>query len=203
MPGPAPKPSSRRSAKGRGGLRHLTAVPTAKRPEWPLAPDAALEARREVLRDQVAANMGALDAEGDRRKRWRIKGKLEAAQVDLALVEIQIEQSKDAEAVIWADLWGAPQADLWAENPATIREVALYCRWMVRAEQGDTKAAAEARQLSNTLGINPSALLKLRVEIEHAESVEDRGRRRRAKQPATKSDSGDSRSGDSRDALFG
>ena len=59
--------------------------------------------------------------------------------------------------------------------------MALYARWMVRAEQGDTKAAAEARQLSDRLGINPAALLKLRAEIENVDAVEDRGRRRRAR----------------------
>lgn len=175
-------------------MRHITSVPTAKQPDWPLAPDAAREARREALRDRVAATQGELDACTDKRRRWRVKKKLEATQMELALAEIQIEQAKDAEAAIWSELWSAPQADLWAENPATVREVALYCRWMVRAEQGDTKAASEARQLSNVLGINPAALLKLRVEIEHAEAAEDRGKRRRDRARPGKGDA-DPRSG--------
>ncbi|SDT85163.1 hypothetical protein SAMN04488548_1162 [Gordonia westfalica] len=58
----------------------------------------------------------------------------------------------DASGVIW-------------EESHTHREVAQYVRWKVRAEQGDLKAAAEARQLSDRLGLNPLALMRLRPRL--------------------------------------
>ena len=58
-------------------------------------------------------------------------------------------------------------------------------RWKIRAEQGDMKAASEARQWSDRLGLNPLALLRLRVEIEQAAAAEDRGRARREKTQAS------------------
>lgn len=179
MPGPPPKRSSRRSRAAQGGLRTLAAVPTTQAPDWPLSPDARLDATREMLRDLEAKLQQQLVDEEDRRKRYRIKNRLEKAQLELAMLQIQIEQAKDAEQAIWLDLWRTPQAVIWIENPASVREVALYVRWMVRAEQGDTRASSEARQLSNALGINPAALLRLRAEIEAVDAIEDRGRRRR------------------------
>ncbi|WP_074848216.1 hypothetical protein [Gordonia westfalica] len=53
---------------------------------------------------------------------------------------------------------------IWEESH-THREVAQYVRWKVRAEQGDLKAAAEARQLSDRLGLNPLALMRLRPRL--------------------------------------
>lgn len=175
-----PNPSSRRSRKGReGGLRTLSAVPAVDVPVWPLPADASQEAKLEQGRDRVAQLQADLEAEDDRRKTYRLRRMLEREQLELGIVELQLEQAADAEAAFWADLWAAPQAAMWAENPAAQREVALYVRWMVRAGQGDTKAAAEARALSDRLGINPAALLKLRAEIENVDAAEDRGRRRR------------------------
>ena len=192
MAGPAPKhPSVRNRRNKTGGFRQLPAVPAAEAPAWPLLPDAAHAAEREALRDRVSSAQQAVALAGERagkgststeRSRLhRARKALERDQIALAMIEIQFEQAADAEAAIWADLWEAPQAAIWAENSASVREVALYARWMVRAEQGDAKAAAEARQLSDRLGINPAALLKLRAEIENVDAVEDRGRRRRAR----------------------
>lgn len=185
----AKHPSVRNRRNKTQGLRQLAAVPGATAPAWPLAGDAVLVAQVEALRDAVARGQAAAAAETDRRKRYRLARALERDQLALSVAEIQAEQAGDAEAAIWAELWKAPQAAIWAENSATTREVALYCRWMVKAEQGDTKAAGEARALSNVLGINPAALLRLRAEIENVDAVEDRGRRRRERtapdKPAT------------------
>ena len=196
----AKHPSVRNRRNKTPGLRQLKPVPDAKAPAWPLADDAALAARIDFLGDAVAKAQAAASAETDRRKRYRLNRALERDQVALSLAEIQAEQAADAERAIWSDLWAAPQAALWAENPATVREVALYCRWMTKAEQGDTKAAAEARQLSNLLGINPAALLKLRAEVENVDAVEDRGRRRRERATTTKPEA--SGASDPRAGLF-
>ena len=96
-----------------------------------------------------------------------------------ATLALQVEQADDLERALWGDLWSTPQAVLWEESHA-LREVAQYVRWKVRAEQGDLKAAAEARALSDRLGLNPLALLRLRAEVERVEDAEDRGRRRRS-----------------------
>lgn len=181
MSGPAPKhPSTRaRRNKANAGFRTLAAVPSAGVPAWPLSADVTQAATIEQLRDRVATLQQDHAETEDRRKRYRLDKQIAETQIALGVLELQVQQAADLEAGLWADMWRAPQAAIWAENSATVRELALYCRWMIRAEQGDTKAAAEARQLSDRLGINPAALLKLRAEIENVDAAEDRGRRRR------------------------
>ena len=138
-----------------------------------------MAARRDQLTDKVAQLQQLIVDEDDGRRRARLRRELDRAELELGIVRLQIEQASDAEAAMWVELWATPQAAIWAENPATVREVALYVRWMARAEQGDKQASSEARQLSNALGVNPAALLKLRAEIEQVDAAEDRGRRRR------------------------
>lgn len=192
MPGPIGKHPSTRNRRNRSagsGGRVLEAVPRVPVPAWPLRPDASQIATREALRDKMARLQQQILDEDDRRRAFRFRRELEQTEIAVGILSLQIEETAEAEKAIWADLWErAPQAAIWAENPATIREVALYVRWMARAEQGDKVAASEARQLSNALGINPAALLKLRAEIEHVDGLEDRGRRRRERATAPKDD---------------
>lgn len=154
-------------------------MPDVATPPWPLRPDVYLIARQDHLTEKVAHLQSAIVDEADGRRRARIRRELDKAELELGIVRLQAEQVADAESAMWAELWTTPQAAIWAENPATVRELALYVRWMTRAEQGDNKASSEARQLSNVLGVNPAALLRLRAEIERADAAEDRGRRRR------------------------
>jgi hypothetical protein len=114
----------------------------------------------------------------------------------VATLSLQLEQANDAEVALWDELWSIPQAVIWDEAQSA-REVAQYVRWKIRAEQGDLKAATEARQLSDRLGLNPLALLRLRAEIERTDEFEDRGQRRRESRPRPKreSDGDDPRSG--------
>jgi hypothetical protein len=161
-----------------------------------LQPDLELTAQLEMARDRVAALQVQVESETDGRKRGRLTRNLERVQMTAATLAIQVEQSDDLEKALWVDLWSTPQAVLWEESHA-LREVAQYVRWKVRAEQGDLKAAAEARALSDRLGLNPLALLRLRAEVERVEDAEDRGRRRRtspAPRPAATGDD-DPRSG--------
>lgn len=78
------------------------------------------------------------------------------------------------ESVVWAALWSTPQAVVWERQGAT-HDVALYVRWLVMAEEGDMKAASEARQWSDRLGLNPSAMLRNRWKISSDELAERRG----------------------------
>jgi len=197
MPGPTRKPSSRQSrgVRGTGGTRTLAAVPNVEVPDFPLRPDPRRTAELDTLRDKVTNLEGQLLDCEDRRKRYRLRRELDKVQLAESLLALEVEQAADAERDYWLELWGTPQAVYWAENRAAIREVALYVRWMIRAEYGDQKASSEARALSNALGINPTALLRLRAEIENTEAIEDRGRRRRQQQAPAKAEPDDPRTG--------
>lgn len=78
--------------------------------------------------------------------------------------DFTLPEATDEELALWADLWRLPQACVW-EKQGSHREVAQYVRWKVKAESGDLKAAPEARQMSDRLGLTPLAMLRLRWEI--------------------------------------
>ena len=187
MPGPPPKRGARERRHGaRGsGFRQLAAVPDAKAPAWPLSgADVGLQREREDVAERLAGWQADLEAEDDRRRRYRLRKRIAEAEVELATLDGMMDGAEASELAHWADLWRSPQATLWAESPATVREVALYVRFMTKAERGDLRAAGEARQLSDRLGINPLALLKLRAEVENADEAASRGRERRRRELA-------------------
>lgn len=199
MPGPPPKHPSVRARRNdaKKDFRVLSRRRRRKPPPWPLMPDAQLSATLEVARDWIANIQVELESAEDGRTKGRLRRELNKNEILAAQLQLQIEQATDAEAALWADLWGIPQSVIWEESHSH-REVAQYVRWKVRAEQGDLKAASEARQLSDRLGLNPLALLRLRAEVEHVEEAEDRGNRRRETRkpaPPKPDDPGDPRSG--------
>lgn len=181
MPGPAPKHPSAR-ARRNDAKKDFRVLKSEGRsgaaPVWPLLPDVAMSAQLELSRDRIAALQVELADCEDGRTKGRLRRELSKHELLAAQLQLQIEQATDAEVALWAQLWATPQAVIWEESHAH-REVAQYVRWKVRAEQGDLRAASEARQLSDRLGLNPLALLRLRAEVEHAEEAEDRGARRR------------------------
>jgi len=73
-------------------------------------------------------------------------------------------QLHERELELWTDLWTTPQAVMWERTHAALA-VARFARFSAFAERGDLKAATEARQLEDRLGLNPQALLRLRWEI--------------------------------------
>lgn len=79
---------------------------------------------------------------------------------------------------LWAMLWRSPQAAAWITmGEATIRVVARYARYVIMGELGNDKAAAEARQLEDKLGLTPKAmrmLLWAMASDEVAEKRDDR-----------------------------
>lgn len=194
MPGPAPKHPSVR-ARRNDAKKDFRVLSSAGRqgatPPWPLQPDVTQTAMLELARDRVASLQVELEEAEDGRTKGRLRRDLNKQEMSVAQLSLQIEQANDAETALWADLWSTPQAVIWEESHAH-REVAQYVRWKVRGEQGDLKAAGEARQLSDRLGLNPLALMRLRAEIEHVDAAEDRGKARRAKAaPAPRSKGGD------------
>lgn len=160
-------------------------------PAWPLRPDVHLTAELELARDRVADFQVKVEQETDGRKKGRLRRELNKNEMLVAKLSLQLEQATDAEVQLWRELWKLPQAVIWKETGAN-REVAQYVRWKVRAEQGDLKAATEARLLSDRLGLNPLALLRLRAEVEHVDEAETKGNQRRRSVPPKAKDEGKS-----------
>lgn len=205
MPGPPPKHPSAR-ARRNNSKSDFRSLPSEGRegpvPDWPLLPDVRMKASLELARDRVASLQVELEGEDEGRARARLRRELSKNELLVAELQLQLEQASDLETALWADLWGTPQAVIWEEAHAH-REVAQYVRWKVRAEQGDLKSASEARQLSDRLGLNPLALMRLRAEVEHADEVEDRGHKRRGEtHPRGRQQPGDDEPDDPRSALY-
>lgn len=197
MPGPAPKAGRVRRNDPKKDFRVLSADGrTGETPLWPLRPDVQLSSELDYLRDVIAELEQAASDEQDGRRRGKINRDLAKAELRATTIATIIETSADAERELWERLWATPQAVMWEEAHAE-REVAQYVRWKIRAENGDIRAASEARQLSDRLGLNPLALLRLRAEVERVEEAEDRGQTRRRntapKKPAAKGKQSDPR----------
>lgn len=88
-----------------------------------------------------------------------------------------LQTSTDHELGVWAALWALPQAKAWESLQIPPRVVALYVRFSVKAE-GDgpeaAKAATEARQAEDRLGLNPAAMLRNRWRIKADDLAEKR-----------------------------
>jgi len=87
---------------------------------------------------------------------------------------------KDREAEVWQQIWRTPQAAAWITLGWTF-DIALYVRWMVNAADNEDadltaslKAGNEARQWSDRLGLNPTAMLKNRWRVKADEVAEKR-----------------------------
>lgn len=65
---------------------------------------------------------------------------------------------------IWREIWRTPQAAQW-ERLGWKHDVAMYVRMLVGAEAGQMKAASEARQWSDRLGLTQMAMLRNRWRV--------------------------------------
>lgn len=162
--GPAPDPNALRRdrKKDQDGWTSLPAEGWKGRvPVWPLPTDVHVaselvvaEQSREVLEAQIDAGMATKGAPA------------RLARLDQRIAELKaiLAAAADLEAGLWKDLWRTPQAAAWHRLRWT-REVGLYVRWQARAELGDLEAAKEARQWSDRLGLNPTAMLRNRWRV--------------------------------------
>jgi hypothetical protein len=92
-----------------------------------------------------------------------------------------LTEATPREDVLWSAAWRSPQAAAWARMGWS-HDVALYVRHLGLAEAGDMKAAGEARQWSDRLGLNPAAMLRNRWRV----APDEVGQRRETRQaPAT------------------
>lgn len=174
--GPAPKSADRRARRNAGPA--MTALPaegrTGKAPRWPLIPDIATKARRDV----AAAKVESLEYELERLLSedlpfGSVEHRLEDFRERLAIYEARLKEQRRIEAALWRDIWKTPAAAQW-ERLGWTREIAQYVRFKVLTELGDMDAAKEARQWSDRLGLSPLALLRLRWEIAADEVAEKR-----------------------------
>jgi hypothetical protein len=177
--------SRRRSSKS-AGFRIVAGI-SGEAPKWPIFADVGLVAQVDVLTRRIAGLWDESSAAADGRIRARINREINRLEPQLAQLSRQVELQESAEKALWSELWAMPQAVLWQESHS-YREVAQYVRWKIRGESGDLKASVEARMLSDRLGLNPLALLRLRAEIERVDEAEHQGTQRRAarKAPAKK-----------------
>lgn len=88
------------------------------------------------------------------------------------------------ELAVWRQIWKTPQAAQW-EKLGWKHDVALYVRMLAGAEQGNMKAASEARQWSDRLGLSQMAMLRNRWRI----ATDEVGARRTQQRAAPKAPS--------------
>lgn len=206
MPGPAPKHPSRRQRRNAPNSG-FASIPAEGRqgtiPDWPLEPDAELTARAEDAQDAVSRLEDEIEQCDDGRRLGRLRRQLDQARTREAVATNLWDRQCEIELELWNQLWSTPQATMWEASPAYARMLAQFVRWNVRGEQGDLKAAREARIRAKDFGLTPLTLMGLKVEVERAGDAETKGQRRRASQPVVPSTSGDKpKSADPRAGLY-
>jgi hypothetical protein len=182
MPGPTPKPAGQRRRRN-APLANTLKLPAKGRqgrpPRWPLPPEVARQATLAHLRDQevtVRAELEVTRADGDQEKAQALDDKASRLRERAVALEAEIKATREAQALLWRELWHTPQAVAW-ERLGWTREAAQYVLWKVRAEQGSLEAAKEARQQADRLGLSPLAMLRLRWEVDADEVAEQRDQR--------------------------
>jgi hypothetical protein len=182
VPGPAPKPAHQRRRRN-APLANTLKLPAEGRkgrpPRWPLPPEVARQALLAHLRDQqvtLQAELEVIRATGDDAKAQTLDDKASRLRERAVALEANIAATRQAQTLLWRELWHLPQAVAW-ERLGWTREVAQYVLWKVQAEQGDLDAAKEARQQADRLGLTPLAMLRLRWEVEADEVTAQRDER--------------------------
>lgn len=183
VPGPPPNPNARR----RNARVTMTKLPAEGRhgapPPWPLSLDVTSQARLDRLNEQI--DDASLEAQGAGRDAKNATRRLLGLRDRAAILSAEIEVAAEQESVLWAELWATPHAVAW-ERLRWTRDVAQYVRWKIRAEMGDLDASKESRLLSDRLGLNPLAMLRLRWEISEDEVLGQRTERTTRRTAAAK-----------------
>lgn len=163
--GPLPKPNPRR----RNATVAMTELPAEGRPgpppPWPMIPDVVLTARRDLAAakvEQLQDERRELQAEG--KATGLLERRLDKALEIQLITDRQLAAQRDLEAGLWVDLWALPQAVQWQALGWT-RDVAQYVRHKVLGELGELEHAKEARVWSDRLGLNPTAMQRLRWQV--------------------------------------
>ena len=82
----------------------------------------------------------------------------------------------EREGVVWAGVWRTPQAAQWIRESWRWRSIAMYVRWMVRAEDPEATAATitAAQRLADQIGMTPAGLKENGWSIARNEVAEKR-----------------------------
>lgn len=167
LTGPPPKPDDQRAR--RNPTVAMTKLPATGRegpaPKWPLPADVTLAAQLRVAREkEKSARIAAEDPDITARERSVRDRSHAAAREKVAILSARARAARKREVDIWAELWHTPMAVAW-ERLLWVREVALYVRFQALAELGDQNAAKEARLRSESLGLTPTSMQKLRWTV--------------------------------------
>ncbi|WLP91332.1 hypothetical protein [Gordonia sp. NB41Y] len=96
------------------------------------------------------------DARDVRAKRLQVGGYVG----DFPPIADLLPDATEREGEVWAGLWRTPQASQWILEEWRWRTVAMYVRWLVKAEAPDAKAVAitAAQRLADQIGMTPAGL---------------------------------------------
>lgn len=182
--GPAPKDSDQRAR--RNVTFAMTKLPAEGRqgpaPKWPLIDDIQMRAQVKTGQARIREVLKELDDCSDGRSRNRLNRELGRLQEYIAVLREKLRAQRRLEIGMWRDMWATPQAVQW-ELLGWSRDVATYVRHKVLGELGDLASAKEARLWSDRLGLNPTAMLRLRWQVEHGVAASERKAER---QPASR-----------------
>lgn len=163
--GPIENPNARR----RNAKIAMTQLPALGRegvpPAWPMIDDVVLTARRDLAAakvEQLQDERRELQAEG--KPTGLLERRLDKALELQLITDRQLDAQRGLEAGLWADLWALPQAAEW-DRLGWTRDVAQYVRHKVLGELGELEHAKEARVWSDRLGLNPTAMQRLRWQV--------------------------------------
>lgn len=97
---------------------------------------------------------------------------------ELPAPEWPLIPQSEREAQLWERIWTYPQASKWHEM-ALADEVALYCRYLVEAEEPGATGAVRTlvKQHREELGLSTSGMARLRWKIVPDEVLEKRQER--------------------------
>lgn len=190
--GPAPDPNALRRDRPSDaagwttlpaeGRRRADGKPSAS-PRWPLLPDIALVAEHRVVSGRIDLMLRVLEEKlvlGDDVS--SLEDKIERAQKRLEVLAFQVAEQDKREKALWREVWRYPQAIIW-ERDHQQRAVAMFVRHQVLGELGSLDDAKEARQWSDRLGVNPTAMLRNRWRIA-TDEVSQRRQTRTSSAPA-------------------
>ena len=111
-------------------------------------------------RNRSGPHPSAASARSDARDVRATKLPVGGYRGDFPALSTLLPDATDREGHVWANLWRTPQAGQWAREEWRHRTVAMYVRWLVRAEDPEATAATitAAQRLADQIGMTPAGL---------------------------------------------